>query len=148
MGAPIGVTISLVITIVISLWSENGEYCFAPPDLVTWCKSETAAVVVQTICSMAIGAVFAGTSVLWEIEKWSVTKQTLVHFSVCIVVFLPLSYVLNWMPHRLFGALLYVAVFMITYVLIWVSQYFSMRAKIKKMNKQLQELQQEDKKED
>ncbi len=147
LGAPIGVTISLIITVVISFWSENGEYFPAPTDLITWCGGETTAVIVQMLCSMIIGAVCAGASVIWEVEKWSLTKQTLIHFAVFVVVFLPLSYVLNWMPHRVSGALIYVATFIFTYVLIWVSQYFSMRAKIKKMNKQLQEMQHADKNE-
>jgi len=37
----------------------------------------------------------------------------------------------------------YAATFIIMYILIWVSMYFSIKAKIKKMNKQLQEIQQE-----
>ncbi len=57
-------------------------------------------------------------------------------------------YVLNWMPHNLYGALSYAASFIIMYILIWVSMYFSIKAKIKKMNKQLQEIEQEDKKEE
>ncbi len=148
LGVPIGITISLIITVVISLWSGGGEYIPAPQDLIDWCGSETIAVIVQMICAMIIGAVFSGASVIWEIEKWSVAKQTLIHFAIFTVVFLPLSYVLNWMPHRLYSALYYVAVFIITYVLIWVSRYSSIKAKVKKMNKQLEEIQQEDKKEE
>ncbi len=140
VGAPIGVTISLIITIIISLCSGHGEYFSAPPDLISWCgDNETLAVIVQTICSVFIGAVFAGASVIWDMEKWSVTKQTLIHFAVIAVPYFGIGYVMNWMPHHLYGALGYTAAFVIMYVLIWVSIYFPIKAKIKKMNKQLQE---------
>jgi len=146
-GAPVGVTISLIITIIISLCIGGGEYLPAPQDLIAWCGNEITAVIVQIICSMLIGAVSSGASVIWEIEKWSITKQTLIHFAVFVVTFIPLSYVLNWMPHNLYGALCYAAMFIGLYVLIWVSIYFPIKAKIKKMNRQLREIQQEDKKE-
>ncbi len=147
VGAPVGVTISLIISIIISLCSSQGEYVAAPPDLIDWCGSETTAVIVQMICSMFIGAVYSGASVIWEIEQWSLTKQTLIHFAVFVIPFVPISYVLNWMPHDLYGALSYAAGFIFMYIIIWGSMYFSMKTKIKKMNDQLHEIQQEDKKE-
>ncbi len=146
-GAPVGVTISLAITVIISLCSGKGEYFSASQEFIDWLGNETAAVIVQMICSMFIGAVYGGASVIWEIEKWSLTKQTLIHFAVFVLSFAPVSYLLYWMPHHVYGALSYAAAFIIMYVLIWVSIYFPMKAKIKKMNKQLREIQQDDKKE-
>ncbi len=146
LGAPIGATISSIIAIIISLCIGHGEYISVTQELIDWCGSETTAVIVQTLCSMFIGAVCSVSSVIWEIENWSLTKQTLIHFAIFIILFIPMSYILNWMPHNLYGALCYFASFIFMYILIWVSTYFSIKAKINKMNKQLQELQQEDKK--
>ena len=144
-GAPIGVVVSLIITIIISLCTGHGEYYPAPHELMYWCGSEITAVIVQLICSLAVGAIGGGSSVIWDMEKWSLTKQTLIHFAVLVIPFVPISYVLNWMPHYLYGALSYAAAFIIVYVLIWVSIYFSVKSKIKKMNKQLQQLKQDEK---
>ncbi len=138
LGAPIGVLISIIVTIIISLCIGKGEYCSAPDDLISWCGNEINAVIVQTVCALVIGAISAGSSVIWEIEKWSLTKQTLVHFAVLVVPFISISYVLNWMPHNLIGGLSYAAAYVISYVLIWLSIFLSVRAKIKKMNKQIQ----------
>lgn len=148
LGAPIGVTISLIITIIISLCSGHGEYFPTPQALIDWCGNETTAVIVQMICSLVFGAICSGSSVIWDMEKWSLTKQILIHFAVIVISGIPISYVLNWMPHNLYGALSYVATFIIVYILIGVSIYFSIKAKIKKMNKQLQEIQQDDQKEE
>lgn len=140
LGAPIGVVISLIITIIISLCTGHGEYYPAPHELMNWCGSEITAVIVQLVCALAIGAIGGGSSVIWEMEKWSLTKQTIVHFAVIVVSFVPLSYVLNWMPHYLYGALGYAAAFIAAYIVMWLSIYFSIKAKIKKMNRQLQEM--------
>lgn len=144
LGAPIGVSVSLIITIIISLCTGHGEYYPAPHALMDWCGSEVAAVIVQLICSLAVGAIGGGSSVIWDMEKWSLTKQTLIHFAVLVIGFVPVSYVLNWMPHYLYGALGYIGAFIAVYLIMWLSIYFSVKAKIKKMNKRLQEMQQKE----
>ena len=93
------------------------------------------------ICSLFIGAVSGGSSVIWEIEKWSLSKQTLVHLAVLAVPFFGVGYIMNWLPHNLYGALGYIGGFVLIYVITWCSIYFSIRAKIKKMNEQLKEIQ-------
>lgn len=91
-GAPIGVTISLIITVIFSLCTGQGEYYPAPHELVDWCGgNETTAVIVQMICSMIVGAVCGGASVIWEIEKWNLLKQTLINFAVIAVPFFGLG---------------------------------------------------------
>lgn len=145
-GAPIGVTISLVITIIFSLNMGHGEYFPAPHELVDWCGNETTAVIVQMFCSLLVGAIFGGSSVIWDVEKWSLLKQTLVHLAVVSVPFFGLGYVMNWLPHSLYGALGYIGGFVVTYVVVWCSIFFSTKAKIKKMNEQLSEMQQNDEK--
>lgn len=143
LGAPIGVTISMIITIIFSLSMGHGEYFPAPHELTDWCGNETTAVIVQLICSLFIGAVGGGSSVIWEIENWSLLKQTLVHFAVLAVPFFGVGYVMNWLPHYLVGAIGYVAAFILVYVIMWFSIYFSIKSKVKKMNKQLQDMRQE-----
>ena len=98
----------------------------------------------QIICSLFIGALAGGSSVIWEIEKLNLLKQTLLHFAVLSVFSFPVAYVLNWIPHRLYGALCYVAAFILVYLTMWCSVYFSIKLKVKKMNKQLHDMQRND----
>lgn len=141
IGAPIGVVVSLIVSIIFSLCIGNGEYYPAPPELVDWCGSEVVAVIVQLLCSLFVGAVGGGSSVIWDMEKWSLSKQTAVHFAVLCVLFIPISYVLNWLPHHVYGAIGFVGAFILIYVIIWLSVYLSVRAKIKKVNERLREMQ-------
>ncbi|MDE6505173.1 MAG: DUF3021 domain-containing protein [Clostridia bacterium] len=144
LGAPLGVTVSLIITVIFSLCMGSGEYFPAPQELISLCGNEITAVIVQAVCSLFVGAVCGGSSVIWEAEKWSLLKQTLVHFAVLAVPFFGIGYVMSWVPHNLYGALGYAGAFVAVYLITWISIYFSVKAKIKKLNKQLSELQQAD----
>lgn len=145
LGAPIGVVVSTVVTVIISLCTGHGEYYAAPHELVDWCGNEITAVIIQFVCALAVGAIGGGSSVVWSMEKWSLTKQTLVHFAVIAVPYFSISYVLNWLPHNLFGSLGFVAAFIVVYVIIWVSVYLSVKFKLKKMNERLRQMQCDDK---
>lgn len=134
IGAPIGVTISIIITIIISLLTGKGEYFCAPHELIDWCGSEITAVIIQLICSLIVGAIGGGSSVIWENEKWSLTKQTLVHFAIIVTTYIPISYILNWIPHQVVGAVCFSASFIIVYIIMWTIIYSSIRIKIKKLN--------------
>lgn len=142
LGAPIGVTISLIITIIFSISMGHGEYFPAPHELIDWCGNEIIAVVVQMICSLLVGAICGGSSVIWEIEHWSLLKQTLVHFAIISVPFFGIGYIMNWLPHYLYGALGYIGGFVLVYLIMWFSIYFSIKSKVNKMNKHLQEIKQ------
>ncbi|MDE7264156.1 MAG: DUF3021 domain-containing protein [Anaeroplasmataceae bacterium] len=140
IGAPIGVVISLLITIIISICIGNGQYYAVPRELINLCGSEIVAVIVQLSCSLIVGAIGGASSIIWGIESWSLSKQTLVHMAVLVIPYFPISYLLNWMPHHLYGALAYIGAFVVAYVGIWGSIYISIKSKIKKMNKYIQEL--------
>lgn len=144
LGAPIGVTISLIITVIVSLCLWTGEYYPVAQGLIEWCGSETTAVIVQLVCSLFIGAVSAASSVVFDMEKWNLLKQTLVHFAVLALPFFGVAYIMFWMPHEIYGALGFVGAFVSMYIIMWCSMYFSIKAKIKKMNMQLQQIQRED----
>lgn len=125
--------VSLIITIIFLLSMGHGEYFPAPHELIDWCGgNETTAVIVQMICSLFVGAVCGGASVIWEIEKWSLLKQTLINFAIIAVLFFGIGYIMNWMPHHIYGALGYVGGFIAGYAIMWCSIYFSIKAKIKK----------------
>lgn len=140
IGAPVGVIVSMIVTIIISICTGHGEYYAVPHELVDLCGSEIVAVIIQFICSLLIGAIGGGSSIIWSMEKWSLLKQTLVHMAVLVIPYLPISYLLNWMPHYLYGALGFSAAFIVVYIVIWLSIYLSIKTKIKKMNQQLKEM--------
>ncbi len=48
--------------------------------------NEINAVIVQTILYGILGVGFAASSVIWEIDSWSIVKQTGIYFSIISVI--------------------------------------------------------------
>ena len=84
-----------------------------------------------------VGAVFAGSSVIWEVESWSLLRATATHFCITTPTFWVVSLLLGWCGLNLWGALSYLGIFLAIYVSIWLSQYFAYRRKIEKINRNL-----------
>lgn len=134
MGIPIGITISSVFTIVFSLIWANGGYAPCPPGLTQAVGSEIGAVVVQVVLSGIVGAGFAAASVIWEIEDWSMARQTGTCFAVYGVIMFPIAYLARWMEPTAAGILSYVGIFIVLFVVIWLIFYFILRGKVKELN--------------
>lgn len=136
-GAPIGLAIGTVITIIISLTVGDGVYYAVVPELIADCGSEINAVVFQSVLSLIYGAAWAGASVIWENERWSILKQTVIHLIICSAATFPIAYFARWMPHNANGVLLYFGIFVVIYIVIWLSQYSSMKKKVQQINERL-----------
>lgn len=140
VGAVFGVTLSQLIAIIISLCIADGTFYAVVPRLTERMNSEVSAAIVQTVCSFLYGAVFGGMSMIWELDNWSILKQTVVHFSVVSVVTMPIAYVTEWMHHSILGAIIYFAIFGVSYLFIWLSQYIAIKKRIDEMNKKVVEM--------
>lgn len=101
--------------------------------------TELNAVVAQTVFSLLYGAIWAGSSVIWEMEKWSLLRQATIHFVVISASTLPIAYCMHWMEHSFVGFLCYFGIFISVYLGIWVSQYFSIKKRIQQLNLKVQE---------
>ena len=137
IGVPIGITISYLITIIISICIGKGIYYPVTDELISLMGNELDALILQTIISALMGAGFSMLSIIWEINSWSLFKQSAIFFgSSCLLMF-PAAYLLNWMSHTAIGILIYVGIFILIFVIIWLSYYFYMKNKIKKMNSKI-----------
>ncbi len=137
LGFPLGITIGYCITIIISIALGEGYYSPSPPSLVESMGGELRAVIFQTILCGILGAIFAASSVIWEIETWSIFKQTAIYFSITAATMLPIAYLANWMDHSLMGILAYLGIYILLFIVIWSLQYLIWKNKIKKMNAKL-----------
>lgn len=134
LGFPMGVSIGFVISVVISVWIGDGSFYPVQPELVKTMGNELNAVILQTVLCGVMGSGFAMASSIWEIDSWSLAKQTGIYFAVVSVVMFPIAYVANWMNHSTVGILAYVGVFVLIFSVVWLIQYFIWKRKIRKMN--------------
>lgn len=134
MGFLPGIAIGFVITVIISMCFSDGSYYPVTPRLSSVMGSELNAVLLQTVLCGIMGSGFAMASVIWEIDSWSLAKQSGIYFALICALMLPIAYVANWMEHSIGGVLSYVGIFVATFIFVWISQYLAWRCKIKRMN--------------
>lgn len=134
LGFPLGIFLSAVIAIIISLAIGDGSYYACAPLLAETVGNELGAVILQTFLSGILGAAFAGASAVWESEKLSLIKQTGIYFLVSALAMLPIAYVSHWMDHSILGFLIYFGIFVGIFFIAWIIQYFIWRSRIKAMN--------------
>lgn len=133
-GLPVGIAIGFEITLLISICIGDGSFYPVTSELIQTTGNELNAVVLQTILCAILGVVFAMASVIWEIDSWSLAKQSGVYFLIISVVMLPIAYFANWMKHSITGVLSYVGIFVMIFAAVWISQYLLWKRRIKKMN--------------
>ncbi|MDL2323849.1 DUF3021 domain-containing protein [Ruminococcaceae bacterium OttesenSCG-928-A16] len=136
-----GPFISTIILLIISYANANQwgwVFSPVPPTLTAAIGNHLNAYLVQFLLSGILGAGFAMASLIWQVERWSHTKQTLLHFIASVIVMFPIAYFAGWMEHSIRGFVGYFLIFIAIYAIIWVFTTIGMRQKIKKMNHQLQ----------
>ncbi len=139
LGVPLGMAMGYLITIVISLGWGQGRYVARMPELIALAGSEAGAVALQAVLCGVLGAAFAVCSLIWEMERWSLLKQSAVYFAVTALVMLPIAWVCGWMDHSAGGVALYMGIFAGIFAVAWVTQYMLWRGKIRRLNRRVHE---------
>lgn len=137
LGLPLGIAIGYMITILTSVIWGRGYYSPCVPILIEYVGSEIGAVILQTLLCACLGAAFAGISVIWEMESWSIMKQTGIYFFAASLIMFPIAYITGWMERSLVGFGIYFIVFVIIFIVIWLIQYCIWRQRITKINNQI-----------
>ncbi len=137
LGFPIGITIGYFITIFISLGWADGSYSPCVPELISAMGNEINAVILQTLLCGLLGTGFAAGSVIWEIENWSIIKQTGIYFMILSVIMLPIAYFAYWMEHSVVGFLSYFGIFVFIFAFIWMIQFLIGKHNVNRMNENL-----------
>lgn len=79
----------------------------------------------------------AGASVFNQIEHWSLMKSMLFHFISIYVAYVGCYLVNTWIPFEPLVILIFTAIFVVTYLVIWLIVYFCIKATTKKFNSKL-----------
>ena len=91
----------------------------------------------RTLTESPVERIKEGASVIWEVEHWSLLRQTLTHFLLCSVVCLPIAWAMGWMADQpgwyLFG-------FVAMYAGIWLINYLQIRRRVREINERLKQV--------
>ncbi|WP_308215550.1 DUF3021 domain-containing protein [Sinobaca sp. H24] len=90
---------------------------------------------IHLLGSMITGAFFSVVSLLFYIDSWSALKQTIVHFSVSLLVLFPVfTFLTGWVPLEPQALLIGLAIFIGTYVINWIGWYAYFKRLEQQMN--------------
>ena len=79
----------------------------------------------------------AGATVFNQIEHWPITKSLFFHFGSLYLVYVACYLINSWIPFEPIVLLIFTAVFVSIYFIIWLSVVLSIKAFTKKANKKL-----------
>ena len=138
LGAAVGILIGYFINLTVNVCVGTGEYMAAMPQLMERCGSPLRAVLLQTLLTAVIGAVFAQASTVFEIAHWSFLRQCAVHFLVTAVFYLPFS-AFWWSPTGWESVAGLLGSVLLTYALTIFLQYRRSRRDIRLLNDTLRQ---------
>lgn len=139
IAAPYGVVISLTISLWIS-WSINdGVYYPVTPEAAQYFGSELAASTFLYASTLLYGAGWGAISTIWDQSRWSLTKQTAVHFALASSITLPVMWFNFWVPHTAGAVASYYALFALIYLAIWAGSYLRIKRQLAQVNEKLGE---------
>ncbi|MCL2620301.1 MAG: DUF3021 domain-containing protein [Defluviitaleaceae bacterium] len=137
LGVPLGIAMGFVVSIIISLAMGDGYFVPVVPEMAELFTSELNAVMFNVILYAVLGGSFAAASVIWEMEDWSIARQTITHFVISATTMMPVAWFGHWMERTLMGFIIYFAVFILIFAKIWVIQYLIWRKRINGINQKV-----------
>lgn len=76
----------------------------------------------------------AGASVFNQIESWSILKSIAAHFSIIYIVYVCCYLINRWIPFEIGVVLIFTAIFVIAYFIIWTVVYWIVKKTAKDLN--------------
>ena len=137
MGFVYGVFIGQTILILESLAGGNGSFNPVSAYLLQHSGSQMAAVIIQYFLTGIIGISFATTTLIFEIDSWSITAQTALHFVITSVVMYISGFLCGWFPHTVRSTIIWFAIFIVIYVIMWAGFMLYFKKQTKKINEAL-----------
>ncbi|MBQ8731301.1 MAG: DUF3021 domain-containing protein [Oscillospiraceae bacterium] len=94
-------------------------------------------VLLAILSTYLLAFVQAGVSVFNQIEHWPLAKSILCHFG-CLYVAYSVCYLANtWIPFEPMVLLIFTGIFVLAYLIIWLTVFFIVRSTRNRLNRRL-----------
>ncbi len=138
----------LINTLIVMRLTGNPQAVPLVPDYAARFENPYIALIIQVLLCGLIGMSFSGCSVIFEMEKWSLIKQAVLHFILTAIVWVPVG-MFCWGLGKYKNVYISVGIsILITYVITWVSRIVLLRKETREINEQLIHLRNADMRED
>lgn len=134
-----GIAIGFVIALCCNLAYQTTDFIPSSTTFSDHFPSITIATLISTILWALMGFLGGASALIFMQERWSITKQTVIHFIVMFGLFTPLAILAGWFPLNFLCLSLYTLVFVIVYAIIWYTSMLKAKKQISKINRAIKE---------
>ncbi len=132
LGLLIGALVAHVMTLLANYF-VRGQYLVCMPEL-TAKLGFTGAIILQTVLGALFGMVALGGTCLFDIEKWSLLRASVVHCALILVTYTIVGLLLCWLSFDIRPILIMACIIVFVYALIWLIMYVAWKREIRQMN--------------
>lgn len=137
LGMPLGITIGLIIALIFSYLNHTDYLMASSPQFFTNFSSNLDGTTFSILLWALMGFVFSSSSLVFNIENWSITKQTVIHFITTFILFTILACLAGWFPLQATFFIYYFIEFLIIYLIVWTTTMAIEKKKINELNRLL-----------
>ena len=94
-------------------------------------------VFVAILSTYILAFIQAGASVFNQVEGWPILKSIFFHLSSIYIAYIGCYLINTWIPFDWKIILIFTGIFVLTYFIIWLSVYISVKSISKKLNKKM-----------
>lgn len=134
--ALIGLAIGVISELIFSAGNST-TYVPGVPAFLAQFDNQNVAVLLERIAYVLLGVVIGLASHLFNIESWSLTKATVVHYLVVLLSLGVCALTLKWMPFGWAMVLGFVVPATVMYMVIWGAMWLRIFSQIKKASEGL-----------
>ncbi|MCR5098685.1 MAG: DUF3021 domain-containing protein [Lachnospiraceae bacterium] len=140
LGVALGMIIGVGLCAIIG-YVQYREVSYCAPEFVDYIGDPAKALVIEALICGIMGGIDWGSATVYYLESWSVLRATITHFIVVMVVYYPIAFYLRWLsPSEMTDNMTVFACMCVAYVMIWLSNYLSSRARVREINRDLEEI--------
>lgn len=92
----------------------------------------------QFIISALFGFYAIAISIVFEIDSWSLLRQTIVHFILLSVVYFPVAIYANWLPEYTVARIPFAVFYILVYIIVWFTFKAYWKKKAMEINVELE----------
>ena len=96
-----------------------------------------SALMLHLLMSGVLGMVANGSSVIYEIEEWSIVRATITHFIISMGIFYVIAFSLGWFSPADPACWIMSVILVFVYFMIWMVHSLIFKYKVKRMNEEL-----------
>ena len=136
IGFSLGVFITIIINIIVG-FIFHGSLNENPYTEIRN-NMDFTKIMLELLTGGILGCIGNGSSVIYEIESWSIIKATFTHFVVTMAVYVIVGLYNGWLlPRHSMVNVIQIVMMVFAYFMIWLSQYLIYKKSINDINEDM-----------